>query len=83
MRKRDDGWWLILPPSRIRLKQTPREIPLNPAAYEALRGEIAHVDGRILRRCTPAAFSISWQRLSTEAKVTDLHFHDLRHTFAT
>ena len=83
MRKRDDGWWLILPPSRSRLKQTPREIPLNPAAYEALRGEIAHADGRIFRRWTPAAFSIFWRRLSTEAKVTDLHFHDLRHTFAT
>lgn len=47
MRKRDDGWWLILPPARSRLKQTPREIPLNPAAYAALRGAIAHVDGRI------------------------------------
>ena len=83
LRKRDDGWWLILPPARSRLKQTPREIPLNPAAYAALRGEIAHVDGRIFRRWTPAAFSIFWRRLSTEAKVTDLHFHDLRHTFAT
>ena len=49
MRKRDDGWWLILPPARSRLKQTPREIPLNPAAYAALRGAIAHVDGRILQ----------------------------------
>ena len=28
-------------------------------------------------------FSTFWQRLSREAKVTDLHFHDLRHTFAT
>jgi integrase len=83
MRKRDDGWWLNLPSSRSRLKQTPREIPLNPAAYEALRSEIAHVDGRIFRRWTPAAFSIFWRRLATDAKVTDLHFHDLRHTFAT
>ena len=83
MRKRDDGWWLILPPARSRLKQTPREIPLNPAAYAALRGAIAHVDGRIFRRWTPAAFSIFWKRLVVEAKVVDLHFHDLRHTFAT
>ncbi len=49
MRKRDDGWWLILPPARSRLKQTPREIPLTPAAHAALRGAIAHVDGRILQ----------------------------------
>ena len=83
MRRRDDGWWLILPPSRSRLKQTPREIPLNSAAYAALRSEIVHVDGRIFRRWTPAAFSVYWQRLSAEAKVADLHFHDLRHTFAT
>lgn len=47
LRKRDDGWWLILPPARSKLKQTPREIPLNPAAYAALHGAIAHVDGRI------------------------------------
>ncbi len=83
MRKRDDGWWLILPPARSRLKQTPREIPLTPAAYAALRGEIAHVDGTIFRRWTPSAFSIFWRRVATEAKVVDLHFHDLRHTFAT
>ena len=83
MKKRDDGWWLILPPARSRLKQTPREIPLNPAAYQALRSPIEHVDGRIFRRWTPAAFSIFWRRLAAEAKVTDLHFHDLRHTFTT
>ncbi len=41
------------------------------------------MDGRIFRRWTPAAFSIFWGRLVTEAKVVDLHFHDLRHTFAT
>jgi hypothetical protein len=49
LRKRDDGWWLILPPARSRLKQTPREIPLNEAAYSALRSEIAHLDGRDLQ----------------------------------
>ena len=26
LRKRDDGWWLILPPARSRLKQTPRTV---------------------------------------------------------
>ena len=83
LRKRDDGWWLILPPARSRLKQTPREIPLNHAAYEALRSDVAHVDGRIFRRWNAAAFCTFWRRLSHEAKVTDLHFHDLRHTFAT
>ena len=83
MRKRDDGWWLILPPARSRLKQTPREIPLNLAAYQALRSPIEHMDGRIFRRWTPAAFSIFWRRSTVESKVLNLHFHDLRHTFAT
>jgi integrase len=83
LRKRDDGWWLILPPARSRLKQTPREIPLTPAAYEALRSDIAHVDGRIFRRWSAGAFGTFWRRLSRDAKVADLHFHDLRHTFAT
>ena len=32
LRKRDDGWWLLLPSARSRLKQTPREIPLTPDA---------------------------------------------------
>ncbi|MEP6935531.1 MAG: hypothetical protein ABI988_16605, partial [Nitrospirota bacterium] len=45
LRKRDDGWWLILPPARSRLKQTPREIPPTPAAYQALRSDFVHVDG--------------------------------------
>ena len=39
--------------------------------------------GEFFRRWTPAAFSVFWKRLVVEAKVIDLHFHDLRHTFAT
>jgi hypothetical protein len=62
LRKRDDGWWLILPPARSRLKQTPREIPLNTAAYSALRSEIAHVDGKILQAMEPGRV---WDLLAT------------------
>ena len=69
--------------ARSRLKQTPQEIPLKPAAYTALRSEIAHSDGRVFRRWNAGAFGTFWRRLSRDAKVTDLHFHDLRHTFAT
>ena len=39
--------------------------------------------GEFFRRWTPAAFSVFWKRLVVDAKVVDLHFHDLRHTFAT
>ena len=59
------------------------KFPLTPAASAALRGAITHVDGESFRRWTPAAFSFFWKRLVTEAKVVDLNFHDLRHTFAT
>lgn len=55
------------------------ETPLNPAAYQALRNDFV----RIFRRRNSAACSTFWQRLSRAAKVTDLHFHDLRHAFGT
>jgi len=41
------------------------------------------MDGRMFRRWNAAAFCTLWRRLASDAKVTDLHFHDLRHTFAT
>ena len=56
LRKRDDGWWLILPPARSRLKQTPREIPLTPAAYQALRSDFVHVDGKNLQALESGGF---------------------------
>ncbi len=83
IRQRDDGWWLILPPARTRLKGTPRELPLNHLAYRALRLEVASIDGPIFSSWSADAFQHQWHRTCKAAKVQDLHFHDLRHTFAT
>jgi integrase len=83
LRQRDDGWWLILPPSRTRLKGTPRELPLNNLAYTALRPEVAAIEGPIFANWSADAFGHQWQRTCKAAKVQDLHFHDLRHTFTT
>jgi integrase-like protein len=80
MKLRDDGWWLIFPPAR--LKGTPREIPLNRIAVQALRSEILTVDDQIFRRWTQAALTY-WGRLCKRAKIQDLRFHDLRHSIAT
>ena len=83
LRQRDDGWWLILPPARTQYKGTPRELPLNYTAYRALRPNVAAMEGPIFRTWSADAFGHQWHRFCTEAKVQDLHFHDLRHTFAT
>ncbi len=83
LRQRDDGWWLILPPSRTRLKGTPRELPLNESAYRALTPQIASIEGPISANWSADAFGHQWHRTCKAAKVQDLHFHDLRHTFTT
>jgi hypothetical protein len=42
------------------------------------------VDGRVFRRWNNArAFKKYWDAVCKRAKVQDLHFHDLRHTFTT
>ena len=80
---RDDGAWLILPPARSRLKGTPREMPLNRIALHALKEDVPSLNDQIFRRWTPEALTVYFGRLCKRAKVQDLHFHDLRHTFAT
>jgi Phage integrase family len=39
--------------------------------------------GKPFRRWSPGAFGTFWRRLTIEAKVQGLHFHDLRHSFST
>ncbi len=85
IRKRDDGFWLALPPARSRLKETPSEIPLNRMARAALAHKDASLsNSRIFRHWNDlSAFKRRWMDVCTRAKVVNLHFHDLRHTFAT
>ncbi|MDQ6734001.1 MAG: hypothetical protein M3Z35_07770 [Nitrospirota bacterium] len=44
---RDDGAWLILPPARSRLKGTPREVPLNRIALQALKEDVPSLKDRL------------------------------------
>ncbi|MGC4099522.1 MAG: site-specific integrase [Nitrospira sp.] len=85
IREEVDGWWLMLPPSATRLKGTPTRIPLNASALSALRDPLPSLaDGRVFRRWNDIrAFKKYWARACGLAKIQDLHFHDLRHTFAT
>ncbi|BFU94320.1 MAG: hypothetical protein NTNFB02_10420 [Nitrospira sp.] len=86
--EREDGWWLVLPPARSRLKGTPKELPLNTAAAQALldarRHKQADIAGRLFSRWESAAtMGTYFRRLCQHAAITDLHFHDLRHVFTT
>lgn len=85
IRQEADGWWLMLPPSATKLKGTPPRIPLNASALWALHDPVPSVtDGRVFRRWNDIrAFKKYWARVCSLAKIQDLHFHDLRHTFAT
>jgi integrase len=85
IREEADGWWLVLPPSQSRLKGTPTRIPLNASALWALRNPLPSLaDVRGFRRWNDVrAFKKYWARMCERAKIQDLHFHDLRHTFAT
>ena len=85
IREEADGWWLVLPPNQSRLKGTPTRIPLNASALWALRDPLPSLsDARVFRRWTDVrAFKRYWARACSLAKIQDLHFHDLRHTFAT
>ncbi len=85
IRKREDGYWLALPPATSRLKGTPPEVPLNRVALAALHEQVSSLaDGRVFRRWNHVrAFKKYWDVTSERAKLQDLHFHDLRHTFAT
>jgi len=84
LKKRDDGFWLILPPAASRTKGTPRELPLNHLALAALKDAIPNIArDPIFTRWDRQALGVFWARRCARAKVQDLNFHDLRHTFTT
>ena len=85
IREEPDGWWLVLPPSASRIKGTPPRLPLNRSGLWAFHDPLPSLtDGRVFRRWDNTnAFKHYWSSICTRTKVVDLHFHDLRHTFAT
>lgn len=62
-----------------------RYAPLSPPAIAALRAmKKPKAGGRIFSRWARAdSFSKTFARLCATAKITDFHFHDLRHEFAS
>ncbi|GJL52910.1 MAG: hypothetical protein NPIRA02_00420 [Nitrospirales bacterium] len=85
IRRHEDGLWLHLPPPKSRIKGHPASIPLNSIAVAALNVDVqALADGRVFRRWKHIrSFRKLWEATCRRAKVVDLHFHDLRHTFTT
>jgi len=81
--RRSDGDWLVLPPALSRLKGTPKELPLNTMAKHALTSNVPQMRGRLFARWKPRSFKKAWAVVCKRANVTDLRFHDLRHTFST
>ena len=82
---KDDGYWLCLPKAATKLKGNPPMIPLNTIALAALDHDVPSLStGQVFRRWqNPRSFKRQWAKACRDAKVSDLHFHDLRHTFAT
>ena len=82
--QRGDGWWMAPSPGQTRIKGVPKIIPVNGLAYDALFGSIPRIGGRFFSQWKDGnSFKHNWMRACERAGVHDLHFHDLRHTFAT
>ncbi len=85
IKKREDGYWLCLPPAVSQSKGNPKEIPLNRIALSALAEDLpSPADGRVFRHWTSAvAFKKYWLETVRRVRLQNLRFHDLRHTFTT
>ncbi len=79
------GWWLNLPEARSTTKDNPEMIPLNRQAAQALQCGVSSLKGtRVFGRWKDSnSFKQLWIRMLKQVGIQDLHFHDLRHTFAT
>jgi len=84
LKRREDGWWWF-PPAGSRIKGVPEMVPLNRKTVDAIKAVGPWgLQGRVFSRWKDAnSFKHLWLRMVKAASLTDLHFHDLRHTFAT
>src|SRR5262249_38184853 len=60
-----------------------RTIPLNERADAVLLRRGPKAEGYIFRSQDWNGYQTAWLRAVKRAKLTDLHFHDTRHTFAS
>ncbi len=82
--QRGDGLWLAPSPGRSSNKRVAKAIPINDLARAALRCDLPRIGGRFFGRWKDAnSFKHRWLETLERAGVHELHFHDLRHTFAT
>jgi integrase len=85
LRVEEEGYALLLPEARTRHKGNPLKIPLNHHALRALFPSLGTMPrGRIFTRWVRGnSLRVAWARVTARIGIQDLHFHDLRHTFAT
>ena len=82
--QRGDRWWVVPLPGRTRIKGVPNSVPLNTLALESLRGDVPRIGGRFFGQWKDEnSFKHRWDGTYEREGVHDLHFHDLRHTFAS
>ncbi len=85
LRLEEDGWWLVLPKARSKIKSNASKIPLNASAIGALlpAGQPLST-GRIFSRWnTRDSFKTAWFREVGQTSIQGLTFHDLKHTCLT
>ena len=85
IRKERDGYWAVLPPAKTRTKGSPDKVPLNRIVLAATARDIENLDGGPIfsQWADVSGFRKAWSRACRRAKIHDLHFHDLRHSFVT
>jgi len=83
--RRKDGPWLAIPAAISRNKGNPAHLPLTATVKDALTPPgVVPISGPLFTRWTRSeSFQRQWRRTCQRAGVSDLHFHDLRHTGAT
>ncbi|KQX84651.1 tyrosine-type recombinase/integrase [Variovorax sp. Root473] len=64
-------------------KTDKREVPLSPAALQALHGLQPGKPRERIVRISYEALRAAWRRACERAGIKDMHLHDLRHTAAT
>ncbi len=63
--------------------KTKRAIPMSDTVYRLLQSnKIRDISGRVFS-VEPNAVRLAFERARNKAKIEDIRFHDLRHTFAT
>lgn len=60
-----------------------RQVPLNEAADAVLARRRAKDEGLVFGSSNWDRYRTAWERTVKRAKLADLHWHDLRHTFAS